>query len=95
MVSEIMDTLVPWDSLQMMEELVEAEERTLRMRFLTVPVALAASVRNVGVSSPKQSVKIRKKESNFFFFVYFIIKSSLVEKNGMSGNSRSYVLLSV
>ena len=81
--------------MQMMEELVEAEERTLRMRFLTVPVALAASVRNVGISSPKQSVKIRKKESNFFFFVYFIIKSSLVEKNGMSGNSRSYVLLSV
>ena len=49
-------TLVPWVSLQTMDELVEGEERTFRIGFLTVPVGRAACARKAGVRSRRQRV---------------------------------------
>ena len=58
MVSERIVTFVPWVSLHTMEEPVEAEERTLRIRFFTVPVARAACAFRLG---PKG---VSSRESN-------------------------------
>ena len=68
-------TLVPCVSLQTMDELVDAEERTFRIRFFTVPVGRAALERRAGPIRIRQSEKTARSRSRSrsFFRVFSIV----------------------